>query len=297
MFCSKCGKTIDDNAAFCSFCGNVISGAAPSAPVEVPPQQQVPQQQVPQQAPQYSAPQQQAPQYSAPQQQAPQYSAPQQPAPQYGTPQQQTPQQGQYGYAQQAPTLTPAMINIINMVLKGALAILAILILIGAIGSLASIGSLKSSVENEGFFGFSKIYQKAQNMGNFVNLAKVPAIIAFSFATVDLVFMLLTKRKSKLTYANFGIGVILFTFNFVLSGNFTPAIDAIINESAYNAPEGGFITAGIFLLIGAVALLGSTIISLLKKEDLLFRPRPQYPPMPPMPPMPPAPPSYPPYQQ
>lgn len=31
MFCSKCGKQIDDNASFCSKCGSKISEAAPSA--------------------------------------------------------------------------------------------------------------------------------------------------------------------------------------------------------------------------------------------------------------------------
>lgn len=285
MFCSKCGKTIDDNATFCSFCGNTVTNAAASAPVEAAPQTAAPQQAAPQYsapqqaapqqaAPQYGAPQQGAPQYGAPQQGAPQYGAPQQAAPQYGAPQQGVPQygapQGQYGYpAQPGPTLTPAAINAINMILKGILAVLGLLILIGSIGSLASLGALKHNV-NAG-----------KSLVNFMGLARVPAIIAFSFIVIDVVFMLLTKQKSILTYVNAGIGVILFTFNFVMYG------------SVYGADpsDSAFIVASVFLLVGSVALIASTMITLLKKEQLLFRPRA------PRPPMPPTPPTYPPYQQ
>ncbi len=296
MFCSKCGKTIDDNATFCSYCGNTVNNAASSAPVETTPQNAAPQQAAPQYsapqqaAPQYSAPQQAAPQYSAPQQAAPQYGAPQQAAPQYGAPQQGAPQygapqqgvpqygvpQGQYGYpAQPGPTLTPAAKNIINMIFKGSLAILGLLILIGAIGSLASLGA------GENASTYTAQLKAYESLKNFMGLARVPAIIAFSFAVIDAVFTYLTKQKSMLTYINAGIGVILFVFNFVMYGC----------VSSEDGTKGGFIVACVFLLIGSVALMISTMITLLKKEQLLFRPRTQNPPMPPTPP------SYPPYQQ
>lgn len=247
MFCSKCGKTIDDNATFCSFCGATQTPAAQNA------------------APQQAAPQQGVPQYGAPQQGAPQYGAPQQGAPQYGAP------QGQYGYpAQPAPTLTPASMNVINMIFKGVLAVLGILVLIGAIGSLASLGAGENATTIDAQNKAIKAIQ------DFVGLARVPAIIAFSFAVVDAVFTFATKQRSVLTYVNAGIGVILFTFNFVMYGS--------LNDGS----KSGFIVAGVFLLIGSVALLISTALTLLKKEQLLFRPKYQNPPMPP---------TYPPYQQ
>lgn len=46
MFCSKCGKTIDDNATFCSFCGSPTgqaSNAQQSAPQNTMPQYGAPQ--------------------------------------------------------------------------------------------------------------------------------------------------------------------------------------------------------------------------------------------------------------
>lgn len=286
MFCSKCGKTIDDNATFCSFCGNTVTNAAASAPVEAAPQTAAPQQAAPQySAPQQAAPQQAAPQQAAPQQAAPQQAAPQYGAPQYGAPQQGAPQygapqygapQGQYGYpAQTGPVLTPAARNIINMLFKGSLAILGLLILIGAIGSLASLGAGENATT------YSAQLKAYESLRNFIGLARVPAIIAFSFAVIDAVFTFLTKQKSVLTYINAGIGVILFTFNFVMYGCF----------SSDDGSKAGFIVASVFLLVGSVALIISTMITLLKKEQLLFRPRTQ------MPPMPPTPPSYPPYQQ
>lgn len=272
MFCSKCGKTIDDNATFCSFCGNSVNGAASSASVETTPQNAVPQQGAPQYgAPQQAAPQYGAPQQGAPQQGAPQYGAPQQGAPQYGAPQYGAPQ-GQYGYpAQSGFTLTPAVINIINMILKGTLAVLGLLILIGSIGSMASLGA------GENATSYSAMVKAAESLKNFMGLARVPAIIAFSFAIIDAVFSYLTKQKSILTYINAGIGVILFVFNFVMYG--------CVNE---DGSKGGFIVACVFLLIGSVALLISTIITLLKKEHLLLRLINQNHPTPP---------SYPPYQQ
>lgn len=311
MFCSKCGKTIDDNATFCNFCGSPVTNAAapaandapvapqvvsqPAAPQSAPqqytaPQQSAPQYGAPQQgAPQYGAPQQGAPQYGAPQQSAPQYGAPQQGAPQYGAPQQGVPQygapqqgypqygapQGQYGYpSQPGPTLSPYAINIINKILKGTLAVLGLLVLIGAIGTLASYGAYENATT------YNAQAKASEAARNFMGLARVPAIIAFSFAVIDAVFTFLTKQKSMLTYINAGIGVILFTFNFVLYG--------CAGEADGKA---GLIVSCVFLLVGGVALLISTLITLLNKERQLFRPRNTQPPMPPMPP------SYPPYQQ
>ena len=71
MFCEKCGAKLEDNAAFCTGCGNRVQGATPAPQQPAAPQQP------------YAAPQQP---YAAPQQP---YAAPQQPyAAPYGAPQQ-----------------------------------------------------------------------------------------------------------------------------------------------------------------------------------------------------------------
>lgn len=53
MFCTKCGKTIDDNAPFCGFCGAPTGAASDAAPQPAPQQPQNGMYQQPQ--PQYGA--------------------------------------------------------------------------------------------------------------------------------------------------------------------------------------------------------------------------------------------------
>lgn len=104
MFCTKCGKTIDDNAPFCGFCG-APTGAAPDA--------------APQPAPQ---------------------PAPQQP--QNGVYQQ--PQQPQYGASNSTGSglnLSQNNINWIKLGLLGVIAILSLLVLIASICVLSNTGA------------------------------------------------------------------------------------------------------------------------------------------------------------
>ena len=63
MFCAKCGKTIDDNATFCGFCGAPTNNAT-NAVMNGAPQQNAPQSDIPQPT---NPTQQAAPQYGAPQ--------------------------------------------------------------------------------------------------------------------------------------------------------------------------------------------------------------------------------------
>lgn len=267
MFCSKCGKTIDDNAPFCGFCGTptgkgseTVTNGAPQAAVPQPtaPQTVAPQPVAPQ-APQYGAPQ--APQYGAPQ--APQYGAPQ--APQYGTP-----QAPQYGAPQQAPmggkptlNLAPNVVDLINKVLRGCLAVLAILIFIGAIGVLASLGSMKSMTTSLG--STTAALNAVQGLIAFSNLARVPAIISFALALGGAVFTYLTKQRSLFSYIAAGAGVLMFVFNFFLAKFSSIVAMLSITEGTYAAS----IVGSIFLLISAVVMIVCSLVIILKKENII----------------------------
>lgn len=240
MFCSKCGKTIDDNATFCSYCG----APAPNAAAQ-----------------------------SAPQQAAPQQPAPQQP--QYGAPQNNM-QQPQYGgYPNQRPvgagfTLNPQTLNLVNMVLRVALILLSILILIGAIVSMATAGS----------------YANGNILKNLSihYLACAPANVAFGLSVIGACLTFYTKQRSLFSYISAGAGLILFIFNFVMHGSmvalaksglsFDSFLAALGGGTAGKPNIGGVVVAGIFLIIGALAMAGSSVIILMKKEDIIkYRPK------------------------
>ena len=264
MFCSKCGKEIDNNATFCAFCGNPIAtdaqagaqAGAQAIPQPVP-QPTDPMQSVPQQA----APQQSAPQYGAPQ--APQYGAPQ--APQYGAP--QTPQYGAPA-SEFSLNLDDKTVDIINKILRGVLMVLSLLMFIGAIGSMASAGSILSG--NVGAAALALM-----NLSSFVGLARVPAIIAFSLSVLGLAFTILTKQRSLFSYISAGIGLLMFIFNFVMYGGVLTFGSLSSYLGLTSGPNiGGIVVSGIFLIICALAMIAASLVIILKKEDIIkFRPK------------------------
>ncbi|MCI5578270.1 MAG: zinc ribbon domain-containing protein [Oscillospiraceae bacterium] len=203
MFCSKCGKTIDDNATFCGFCGAPTNNATNA---------------VMNGAPQQNAPQSDIPQPTNPTQQA---------APQYGAP--------QYN-AQPVSTgfklnLDPKMVDIINKALRGLLALLGLLTLIGAIGSWASIGAMLGHASK---YHYGSTFNAAYALYNFSNLARIPAILAFVFSGLGVAFTILTKQKSLFSYIAAGSGILMFIFNFVMLGSFySLAVGGIIVSSIF----------------------------------------------------------------
>lgn len=271
MFCSKCGKEINDDAVFCVFCGAPVN-AAPAA--DSVPQPSEPQMSVPQPVPQPAAPQP-VPQPTAPQQSAPQMGMPQQGAPQMNAQQPTFTQVNNQNVNYNAPqggmpaqpaqpvsvnlsfSLDQKMIGYINLGLRGVLAILGLLTIIGAIGTMASTGALLNGD-----------IMAALNIPGFVGLARVPAIIAFSLALLGAIFTALTKQRSLFSYISAGVGVIMFIFNFVLLGGFNSLI------SLSGKPHmGGIVVAGIFLIISSLAMIACSAIIILKKEDIVpFKP-------------------------
>lgn len=268
MFCSKCGKEIDNDATFCGFCGNPTDVTPTAADAsQTMPQQAVSQQTIPQQAvSQQTIPQQAAPQQTIPQPTASQQASFQQTAPQFNTP--------QYG----APSsdfnlnLDPKLVDIINKGLRAVLIILSLLMFIGAIGAMASVGSMISGSTGAAALGLL-------NFSSFVGLARVPAIIAFSLSVLGLAFTILTKQKSLFSYISAGIGTIMFIFNFVMYGGIMSFRSFITSYSTYwgltSGPNiSGIIVSGIFLILCAVAMIAASLVIILKKEDIIkFRPK------------------------
>ena len=177
MFCTKCGKEIDDSATFCIYCGAPVNGGENAVPQSVP--QPTPAQN---DVPQFSAPQ-----FNAQQNSAPQFAA------------------GGTGFS---VNLAPNVVDIINKILRGLLIVLAILILIGSIGMLASIGGAEKTNDP---------VKLVTGMVTFANLARVPAIISFVLALGGAVLAFLTKQRSLFAYIACGFGLLMFVFNFFLA--------------------------------------------------------------------------------
>lgn len=216
MFCSKCGKTIDDNAPFCGFCGAPTGKSAET---------------VTNGAPQATAPQPAAPQQAAPQQpSAFGFGAPQGTAPQYGAP--QAPQYGAAGSSGSFMNLSPSITNWIKLGLLGVIGLMSLLVLIASITTLATTGAV-----------FSGDIFKALKLPGAISFSRVTAIICFSFCVLGVVFTVLSKQQWKLMYMCGGIGVIMFVFNFILGAGLS---------SDGPAP---LIVSSIFLLISASAML------------------------------------------
>lgn len=262
MFCSKCGKTIDDNAPFCGFCGAPTGVASTPAAPQPAPQPVIPQNTVPQN----TMPQNNVPQYGAPQNpqgNVPQYGAPQQPQQQYG---------GGFSFSLDAKTT-----DIINKSIRSALIVLSILIIIGAIGFMAVAGGLASAFKTGNTAGL----MAAGGVEHFYNLSRVPAIIAFVISIGGLVFTMLTKQRSLFSYISVGAGLLLFIFNFVMYGGYVSFANSILTgglSSLFGGvggiKVGGIIVAGIFLLIGAIAMIACSAVIMLKKEDIIkYKPK------------------------
>lgn len=209
MFCTKCGKEIDDNATFCKFCGTALNGAAPAAPQQAPVQNSMPQ---------------------------------------YGAPQNGAPQSTAGGFSL---NLAPNVIDLINKILRGSIALVALLTLIGAIGTLGTTGSILSNP-------FSAI-TGAVTLYNFMMLLRVASIIAFSLSVAGCVFTVMTKQRSLFSYISAAIGVLIFIFQFILFG--APGVGVVIVFS-------------ILLILLAAALVGASMVIILKKEDIIkFKPK------------------------
>lgn len=216
MFCTKCGKEIDNNSTFCNFCGAPVSRPQNAAGV-----------------PQPTPAQSSTPQYSEPQ-----YGAPQNTSPQYGAP--------QFGAGGFTLNLAPNVVDMINKILRGAIVLVGLLTLIGAIGTLGTTASIMSNP----FSAFTS----AVTLYNFMVLLRVASIITFVLTLGGAVFTFLTKQSSLFSYISAGIGILIFIFHFILFGA---------------GGVGAVIVFSIFLIILAVAIMGTSVLILLNKEDII----------------------------
>ena len=240
MFCTKCGKEIDDGAAFCISCGAPVSKSTAAAGP-------MPQDVTPQAPAQGAAPLNSAPQYVAPQN----GSFPNQAAP-----------------VNLSISLDEKMIGIIRKALCGVLALLSIMVIIGAIGSMAVAGTLS----NPGKASYSALLSAATNMQGLYYLARVPAIIAFSLSVLGLGFSMFTKQRSLFAYVCACAGVLLFIFNFVLYGGYVSFAKSGLLSSSPKI--GGIIVSGIFLIIGSLIMIASSAVVILNKEDIVnYKPK------------------------
>ena len=245
MFCSKCGKEVNDDAVFCVFCGTPLN-AVPVTNGAV--QESVPQPS----APQMSVPQPSATQMNA---QQPSFTQVNNQNVNYNTPQGGIPNQpAQPVSVNLSFKLDQKMIGYINIGLRAVLALLGLLTIIGAIGTMASTGALLNGN-----------FMAAMNIPGLVGLARVPAIIAFSLSVLGVVFTVLTKQRSLFSYISAGVGVVMFIFNFVLMGGFS----SLISLSSGKTNMGGIVVAGIFLILSSLAMIACSVIIILKKEDII----------------------------
>lgn len=255
MFCPKCGKTIDDNAPFCGFCG-ATTGVAASAPVAEQPAQPV----IPQNpAPAAPAPQNTAPQYAAPQNPVPQYAAAPKPASSFKL------------------NLDPQVASFIRMAISAVLAVLAVLVLIGSIGTLATLGKINNYMTYYGDLEDLDSIRLIDNLLVFVNLARTPAIISFGLAACGAVVAYLSKQKIMFPCISAGVGLIMFVFNFLLvQVSSMYALYKLVTNSVLSyltgtssVSFGAPIVGSIFLLISSLLMMVCSAIVLLKKESVV----------------------------
>ncbi len=245
MFCSKCGKEINDDSTFCGFCGAPVNAVPVTngAPQDIIPQPTVPQPN----APQMSVPQ--------PNGQQPSFTQVNNANVNYNAPQGGIPNQPAQPVSVNLNfKLEPKLIDYINKGLRAVLVVLSLLTIIGSIGTMASMGSLLNGN-----------FMAALNVPGLVGLARVPAIIAFSLSVLGVVFTVLTKQRSLFSYISAGVGIIMFVFNFVLLGGFS----SLINLSSGKMSMGGIVVAGIFLIISSLTMIACSVIIILKKEDIV----------------------------
>ena len=232
MFCTKCGKQIDDSSTFCNFCGAPVTNSAGAAP-----------QAVPQPTPTQSAP--------------PQFGAPQNDAPQFSTP------QGVSGGA--GLNLAPNVVDLINKILRGILLLLAVLVLIGSIGTLASVGKASSGNTTSVTSSFNLL----KGLIAFSNLARIPAIISFVLAAGGAVFAFLSKQRSLFAYIACGFGLIMFIFNFFLVKFSSLRAMITLTKSSFGAAIVGSI---FLLISAVGMIVCSLVIILKKEDMIPFRP-------------------------
>lgn len=208
MFCTKCGKEIEDTSTFCKFCGAPVGNtAAPSAPV----------------------------QNAAPQQNS-----------QFATP--------QFSGGIPMLNLDPKIVDLLNKILRGGIALVGLLAIIGAIGTMGSVGSAMSNPWSA-VTALLALY-------NFMVLLRVAAIIAFILTLGGVGFTILTRQRSLFSYISGVLGLLIFVFHFIMFG--------MVGAAAL----GGLIVFSIFEILLSAALIGSSVIILLKKEDIIkFKPK------------------------
>ena len=181
MFCTKCGKEIEDNSTFCNFCGAPVNNV-PNVAVNAAPQQ------------------------TSVQNSTPQYNA--------GGVFQNDAVPDQPVSVSLNVDLDAKTIGLIRMILFGVLALLSVLVIIGSIGSMATTSTLADPKAS-----YSAMVSAAASMKVMYYLARVPAIIAFSLSVLGLGFSIFTKQRSLFAYVSACAGVLMFIFNFVMYGD------------------------------------------------------------------------------
>ena len=209
MFCSKCGKEIDDTATFCNYCGNPVNADASAAPQPAPVQNS-------------------APQYSAPQNAAPQFNA--------GV----------------NLNLAPKTVDLIDLIIKGLIAVMGLMMIIGCIGSMASLSSIFKNALGSLFGSSSKLENTLKALQGFLVIIRISAIVTFVAGIAGVVFAVLTKKKSTATFVTVGIGTLMFIFHFIMFGLGASVI------------LGGLIAFGIILIILAITLISISVAGALK---------------------------------
>lgn len=148
--------------------------------------------------------------------------------------------------------LAPNVVDLINKILRGAIAVVGLLVLIASIGTLATTASVFSNP-------FSASYNSLLALYNFMILLRVASIIAFSLSVAGCVFTIMTKQRSLFSYISAAISVLIFVFHFIVF--------------AANG-MGVVIVFCIFQILLSIALIGASVIIIMNKEDIIkFKPK------------------------
>ena len=147
--------------------------------------------------------------------------------------------------------LAPNIVDMINKLLRGAIAIVGLLVLIGSIGTLGTTSSAMSNL----YAGLNTL----RALYNFMVLMRVASIIAFSLTIAGCVFTILTKQRSLFSYISAGIGTLIFIFHFIVFGA---------------GSFGVVVVFCIFLILLSIALIGASVIIIMNKENIVnFKPK------------------------
>lgn len=147
--------------------------------------------------------------------------------------------------------LAPNVVDMINKLLRGAVAIVGLLVLIGSIGTLGITASVMSN-PHKGINTLLALY-------NFMMLLRVSSIIAFSLTIAGCVFTIMTKQRSLFSYISAALSTLIFIFHFIVFG-----------ASGF----GVVIVFSIFLILLSIALMGASVIIIMNKENIVnFKPK------------------------